>query len=63
MSALQPANALEQRIYDLVRPFRNECYEEIDPAEQVAAANRMIMLERKVLVLARMHPTLSQSWH
>jgi hypothetical protein len=61
MSA-SPPNALEQRIYDLIRPFRNECYEEPGALDQVAAANRAIKLERKVLVLARMLPAqLSQA--
>jgi hypothetical protein len=53
MSAHQPANALEQRIYDLIRPFRNECYEAPDVVNQVAATNRVVKLERRVLVLAR----------
>jgi hypothetical protein len=49
-----PPNALEQRIYDLMRPFRNECYEEPGALDLVAAAGCAIKLERKVLVLARM---------
>jgi len=54
MSTPQPANALEQRIYDLMRPFRNECYEAPDAVvDQVAATNRAIKLERRILVLAR----------
>ncbi|KAL1797715.1 hypothetical protein ACET3X_004321 [Alternaria dauci] len=53
MSAHEPANALEQRIYELVRPFRNECYEELDPADQIAATNRLVKLERNVLALAQ----------
>ena len=53
MSTPQPANALEQRIYDLMRPFRNECYEAPDTVDQVAATNRAIKLERRILVLAR----------
>jgi hypothetical protein len=52
-SILQPANALEQRIYDLMRPFRSGCYEAPDVVDQVAAANRVVKLERRVLVLAR----------
>jgi hypothetical protein len=63
MSAPQPASALEQRIYDLLRPFRNECYEEIDPVDQVAATNRAIKLERIVIVLARMCQTPSHLRH
>ena len=65
MSSPQPANALEQRIYDLMRPFRNECYEAPDTVvDQVAATNRAIKLERKILVLARTfkaHP--SHAYH
>jgi len=53
MSTPQPANALEQRIYDLMRPFRNECYEAPDTVDQVAAANRAVKFERRILVLAR----------
>ncbi|KAI4715064.1 hypothetical protein J4E89_000750 [Alternaria sp. Ai002NY15] len=54
MSTPQPANALEQRIYDLMRPFRNECYEAPDTVvDQVAATNRAIKLERRILVLAQ----------
>jgi len=53
MSTPQPANALEQRIYDLMRPFRNECYEAPDTVDQVAAASRAVKLERRILVLAR----------
>ena len=63
MSAPQPASALEQRIYDLLRPFRNECYEEIDHVDQVAATNRAIKLERIVIVLARMCQTPSHLRH
>jgi hypothetical protein len=51
--ASQPANALEQRIDDLLRPYRNECFGDIEAADESAAANRAIKLERKVLVLAR----------
>ncbi|KAI4617547.1 uncharacterized protein J4E87_008183 [Alternaria ethzedia] len=54
MSSPQPANALEQRIYDLMRPFRNECYEAPDTVvDQVAAASRAVKLERRILVLAQ----------
>ncbi|KAI4937252.1 uncharacterized protein J4E92_001982 [Alternaria infectoria] len=53
MSTPQPANALEQRIYDLMRPFRNECYKAPDTVDQVAAANRAVKLERRILVLAQ----------
>ena len=52
----QPANALEQRIYDLLQPFRDECYEEPDTEGESEATEMIIKLERKTLVLARIFP-------
>ncbi|KAI4699932.1 hypothetical protein J4E81_003965 [Alternaria sp. BMP 2799] len=59
MSSPQPANALEQRIYDLMRPFRNECYEAPDTVVDQVATNRAIKLERRILVLARTSKNIS----
>jgi hypothetical protein len=54
MLTVAPANTLEQRIYDLLRPFRDECFGEIvDAADDSTVARSTIKLERKVLVLAR----------
>jgi len=54
MAAPPPANALEQRIYDLLRPFRDECFDIVDPEAASDAASQALKLERKTIVLARM---------
>lgn len=49
----QPANALELRIYDLLRPFRNECFTELTDEDNLEATEMAVKHERKAIVLAR----------
>ncbi|KAF1941438.1 hypothetical protein EJ02DRAFT_202367 [Clathrospora elynae] len=42
----QPANALEQRIYEVLRPFREECFKENDVNDDSTAADILVKLER-----------------
>ncbi len=51
----QYAFAVEQRIYNLLRPFRNEQFALI-PGGIFEPPADLMKLERKVMVLSRIHP-------
>lgn len=53
MATVTPANALELRVYDLLRPFRKEAHEVAGTDSEPDAHSIALKLERKMIVLSR----------